>query len=224
MRTYVRDRRASRPSPLSTSDRAPRAVARRGCGAGASEPPARGCAPARPPLRRARVTEVREGGAAVARPLPRRALADAAPVRLGRAGSRGTAGLTRRRTHTPITSAPTRTVRRTSRRSCAPCGTREPHRAGRTRRSPSAPRRRQDRRRGPRSSRGPPRPHIRIGRTAWSGREPTSRSRTSEPDAASCGSGSHQTRSPQGTFPHTGARGGALAPRIGLQGRGHRLS
>jgi len=122
MRTYVRGITTSRPHPLSPSDRAPGAVAGRGCCARASEASSRGCTPARAPLRGAWVTQVREGGAAVARPLPRRALADVGSVRVGRAGSRGTAGLTRdvrcaaptvdartrSRSHTPITSASAR--------------------------------------------------------------------------------------------------------------------
>ena len=93
MRTYVRDLGASRPRPLPPSDRAPGAVAGGGCGAGASEAPARGRAPARPPLRGARVTQVREGGTALARPLPRRTFADTPTARVGRAGPRGAAGL-----------------------------------------------------------------------------------------------------------------------------------
>jgi hypothetical protein len=66
MRTSVRDRPASRSRPFPQGDRTPRALAGRRRRSRPSESASRRPTAARPLVRRARLTEVREGGVAVA--------------------------------------------------------------------------------------------------------------------------------------------------------------
>ena len=66
---------------LPPSNRTPSPLGGRRRRTRAAEPPARGRTPARPSLRRARIAEVREGRAALARALPDRELAEAPALR-----------------------------------------------------------------------------------------------------------------------------------------------